>query len=52
MNVVVIIRGQVGTLLYMAPEVFASMTFEPRLADVYSMGVILYIMLTGMPLSL
>lgn len=42
-------QGQVGTPMYMAPEVFAGFPFEPCGADVYSIGVVLYIMCTGAP---
>lgn len=42
-------QGPVGTKLYMAPEVFAGRPFVPPLADSYSLGVVLYVMLTGAP---
>jgi len=38
-----------GKLGYMAPEVFAGLPFMGTLCDVWSMGVILFILLTGVP---
>ena len=40
-------RGVVGKRQYMAPEVFAGHSFDARKADVYSLGVCLFVMLTG-----
>ncbi|GLE07139.1 hypothetical protein PINS_up017107 [Pythium insidiosum] len=39
-----------GKEYYMAPEVVAGDKYDPRLADVWSMGIMLFIMLTGSPL--
>lgn len=41
------LQGAVGTIMYQAPEVFANQPFNPFSADVYSLGVILYLLLTG-----
>lgn len=38
-----------GKLGYMAPEIFFGLEFSGEAADVYSIGVILFIMLTGVP---
>jgi serine/threonine protein kinase len=40
-------HGPVGKLKYMAPEVFARHAYDPRKADVWSCGVILFIMLVS-----
>ena len=39
----------VGKTLYMAPEVVAGMQYNPEKADSWSLGVILFILLTGVP---
>ena len=39
----------VGKTLYMAPEVVACMPYNPTKADSWSLGVILFILLTGVP---
>ncbi|RHY83332.1 hypothetical protein DYB37_012153 [Aphanomyces astaci] len=40
----------VGKLNYMAPEVYAEAEYDPRVADVWSLGMMLFIMITGVPL--
>ncbi|KAF4325288.1 hypothetical protein BBO99_00000407 [Phytophthora kernoviae] len=42
--------GQVGKEFYMAPEVVAGDRYDPTLADVWSLGIMWFIMLTGSPL--
>lgn len=43
-------QGSVGKLFYMAPEVYANTKYyDGRKADLWSLGVLLYIMLTGQP---
>lgn len=42
--------GQVGKAYYMAPEVVAGDEYDAVQADVWSLGVILFILLTGSPL--
>jgi len=47
-----VIDGEVyrpGKFLYMAPEVFRGETYCPKAADVYSLGVMLFMLLTGVP---
>lgn len=40
---------RVGKLLYMAPEVCQAIPYDPVQADMWSLGVILFILLTGIP---
>ena len=46
--------GQVGKRNYMAPEVVAAASvkgyYDPRAADVWSLGVMLFVLITGSPL--
>merc|ERR1719242_427617 len=40
---------RVGKTGYMAPEVFAKKSYDPRAADIWSLGVMLFMMLIGAP---
>ena len=42
--------GQVGKEFYMAPEVVAGDRYDPTLADVWSLGIVWFVLLTGSPL--
>ncbi|KAG6612130.1 Serine/threonine protein Kinase [Phytophthora cinnamomi] len=44
-------RERVGKAYYMAPEVVAGIAYDPRAADVWSLGIMLFVMLTGSPLT-
>lgn len=41
-------RGQIGTPRYMPPEVFMQQEYEPRRADMYCLGIVLFIMSIGL----
>ncbi|KAE9075734.1 hypothetical protein PF010_g24187 [Phytophthora fragariae] len=41
---------RVGKEYYMAPEIVAGETYDPKAADVWSLGIVLFMMLTGSPL--
>lgn len=43
------LETQCGTKIYMAPEIVAGKLYDGPLTDVWSMGVILFIMLAGYP---
>jgi serine/threonine protein kinase len=44
-------KERVGKAYYMAPEVVAEEEYDPAAADMWSLGIMLFIMLTGSPLS-
>ncbi|TMW58186.1 hypothetical protein Poli38472_011774 [Pythium oligandrum] len=43
-------RECVGKLHYMAPEVLDGLSYDPVKADMWSLGILLFIMMTGSPL--
>ncbi|KAL3658649.1 hypothetical protein V7S43_016285 [Phytophthora oleae] len=45
-------RERVGKAYYMAPEVVAGVKYDPKAVDVWSLGIILFVLLTGSPLTL
>ncbi|KAF1318802.1 Serine/threonine protein kinase, partial [Globisporangium splendens] len=42
---------KVGKAYYMAPEVVAEQAYDPAAADMWSLGIMLFIMITGSPLT-
>jgi serine/threonine protein kinase len=44
-----LLSGKPGKITYMAPEVYAGGQFDGRRADMFSFGVMLFIMLIGVP---
>ncbi|OQS07127.1 kinase [Thraustotheca clavata] len=40
----------VGKVFYMAPEVFAGEEYNPAAADVWSLGILFFILMTGVPM--
>jgi serine/threonine protein kinase len=46
-NVLVRQKGPVGTRLYMAPECYHNLEFDPFAADIWSAGLVLFILATG-----
>lgn len=41
---------RVGKAYYMAPEVVAGIEYDPKAADMWSLGILLFVLLTGSPL--
>lgn len=41
---------RVGKAYYMAPEVVAGVEYDPKPADMWSLGILLFVLLTGSPL--
>ncbi|ETV72980.1 CAMK/CAMKL protein kinase [Aphanomyces astaci] len=44
------VSQKVGKLFYMAPEVVAAALYDPTKADVWSLGIMLFMLVTGTPL--
>ena len=44
-----LLHGRPGKLIYMAPEIYAGLPFDGQRADMFSLGVSLFLMLTGVP---
>eukprot|EP01083_Nonionella_stella_P066543 175289_1 len=42
-------QGRVGKIAYMAPEVFSNREYDARMADIWSCGVIFFILMVGCP---
>jgi len=42
-------QGRVGKLQYMSPEAYARQKYDARAADIYCLGVMLFMMLVGAP---
>ena len=45
-----IIKGRIGKVGYMPPEAYDKKQFDARLADVYCLGIMLFMMLIGAPI--
>ena len=45
-----IIQGRIGKVGYMCPEAYARKKYDARLADVYCLGIMLFMMLIGAPI--
>ncbi|OQR84274.1 protein kinase [Achlya hypogyna] len=43
-------NATVGKPFYMAPEVFAGVEYDPAAADMWSLGVLFFVLVTGMPI--